>query len=189
MIIPVSGCLSRLLQQSSHAHHHILKNKNIIEFKDNINSKRLRRSTSIDSNRNNVNSNSFLNFEYYQRPFSSSNSSSNSSISNNIDSQQQLPLQPVIPTNCCGNGCAHCVWDSYFDELEQYNLKMKEINPNLPDEPLLTSDENEDPMQFFMKMERFFALQKKKQEQQQKLKQEKQDEQLKIDIGTSIASS
>ncbi|KAF8097886.1 hypothetical protein N665_0279s0016 [Sinapis alba] len=34
-----------------------------------------------------------------------------------------LPLPPEKPEpgDCCGSGCVRCVWDVYYDELEEYN--------------------------------------------------------------------
>ncbi|KAF2078520.1 hypothetical protein CYY_000145 [Polysphondylium violaceum] len=81
------------------------------------------------------------------------------------------PHQPLPPTNCCGSGCANCVWDVYFEEMDEYNKKLKISDPNAPLEPLLTTGD-EDPMQFFMKMERYNALQRKKAE----LKQQQEEE-------------
>lgn len=28
-----------------------------------------------------------------------------------------LPPAPTPPQNCCGNGCAECVWKGYYTEL------------------------------------------------------------------------
>ncbi|KYQ94490.1 hypothetical protein DLAC_11603 [Tieghemostelium lacteum] len=74
-------------------------------------------------------------------------------LSDITKNSQVLPKQPEPPTNCCQNSCKECVFDVYFRELEEYNKKCKELNPNGFSEVVpLTTDENEDPMQFFMKM-------------------------------------
>ncbi|XP_062102508.1 uncharacterized protein LOC133812720 [Humulus lupulus] len=35
-----------------------------------------------------------------------------------------LPEKP-LPGDCCGSGCVRCVWDIYYDELEDYNKLYK----------------------------------------------------------------
>eukprot|EP01132_Coremiostelium_polycephalum_P001328 gene1328-1674_t len=83
---------------------------------------------------------------------------------NNNNNNNEILQQPEVPTNCCGGGCVNCVYDIYFKQLEEYNEKMKLNDPDATDEPLMTTDVNEDPLQFFMKMERYHALQKRKAE-------------------------
>uniref|UniRef100_A0A1J3FGG6 UPF0651 protein P31B10.02, mitochondrial n=1 Tax=Noccaea caerulescens TaxID=107243 RepID=A0A1J3FGG6_NOCCA len=34
------------------------------------------------------------------------------------------PPEKPEPGDCCGNGCVRCVWDVYYDELEEYNSKL-----------------------------------------------------------------
>lgn len=36
------------------------------------------------------------------------------------------PEKPY-PEDCCGGGCAPCVWDTYYDELEAYEVKREEL--------------------------------------------------------------
>lgn len=40
-----------------------------------------------------------------------------------------LPLPPPPekpePGDCCGSGCVRCVWDVYYEELEEYNKLSK----------------------------------------------------------------
>uniref|UniRef100_A0A7N0UFV5 Oxidoreductase-like domain-containing protein n=1 Tax=Kalanchoe fedtschenkoi TaxID=63787 RepID=A0A7N0UFV5_KALFE len=31
------------------------------------------------------------------------------------------PPEKPLPDDCCGSGCVRCVWDVYYDELEEYN--------------------------------------------------------------------
>ncbi|XP_042501263.1 uncharacterized protein LOC122079084 [Macadamia integrifolia] len=31
------------------------------------------------------------------------------------------PPEKPEPGDCCGSGCVRCVWDIYYDELEDYN--------------------------------------------------------------------
>ncbi|KAL9661189.1 hypothetical protein QQ045_026011 [Rhodiola kirilowii] len=31
------------------------------------------------------------------------------------------PPEKPLPDDCCGSGCVRCVWDMYYDELEEYN--------------------------------------------------------------------
>jgi hypothetical protein len=39
------------------------------------------------------------------------------------ESKQKLPPPPEkpLPGDCCGSGCVRCVWDVYYEELEDYN--------------------------------------------------------------------
>lgn len=34
------------------------------------------------------------------------------------DSEKPIPPKPW---ECCGGGCCPCVWDTYYDELDQWN--------------------------------------------------------------------
>uniref|UniRef100_A0A7S3DL86 Oxidoreductase-like domain-containing protein n=1 Tax=Palpitomonas bilix TaxID=652834 RepID=A0A7S3DL86_9EUKA len=36
------------------------------------------------------------------------------------------PPEEPFPDDCCGSGCTRCVWDVYYDELEQYEAKLEE---------------------------------------------------------------
>lgn len=31
------------------------------------------------------------------------------------------PPEKPLPGDCCGSGCVRCVWDVYYEELEDYN--------------------------------------------------------------------
>ncbi|KAF4347250.1 hypothetical protein G4B88_015760, partial [Cannabis sativa] len=35
------------------------------------------------------------------------------------------PPEKPLPGDCCGSGCVRCVWDIYYDELEDYNKLYK----------------------------------------------------------------
>lgn len=35
------------------------------------------------------------------------------------------PPEKPLPGDCCGSGCVRCVWDVYYDELEEYNKLYK----------------------------------------------------------------
>ncbi|KAJ0869044.1 putative Oxidoreductase-like domain-containing protein [Helianthus annuus] len=35
------------------------------------------------------------------------------------------PPEKPLPGDCCGSGCVRCVWDVYYDELEEYNKICK----------------------------------------------------------------
>ena len=41
--------------------------------------------------------------------------------------KSELPPPPEKPEpgDCCGSGCVRCVWDVYYDELEEYNKLYK----------------------------------------------------------------
>jgi hypothetical protein len=34
------------------------------------------------------------------------------------------PPEKPEPGDCCGSGCVRCVWDVYYDELEDYNKQL-----------------------------------------------------------------
>ncbi|XP_024978148.1 uncharacterized protein LOC112515510 [Cynara cardunculus var. scolymus] len=35
------------------------------------------------------------------------------------------PPEKPLPGDCCGSGCVRCVWDIYYEELEEYNKLCK----------------------------------------------------------------
>ncbi|GFQ03944.1 hypothetical protein PHJA_002538200 [Phtheirospermum japonicum] len=35
------------------------------------------------------------------------------------------PPEKPLPGDCCGSGCIRCVWDVYYEELEEYNRLYK----------------------------------------------------------------
>ncbi|KAI4314807.1 hypothetical protein L6164_027678 [Bauhinia variegata] len=40
------------------------------------------------------------------------------------------PPEKPLPGDCCGSGCIRCVWDVYYEELEEYNKLYKgDSNP------------------------------------------------------------
>ncbi|KAI9004842.1 oxidoreductase-like protein [Phycomyces nitens] len=39
----------------------------------------------------------------------------------------ELPKKPESPDNCCMSGCAHCVWDMYQEDIEDYQAKRSAI--------------------------------------------------------------
>ncbi|MED6107830.1 hypothetical protein PIB30_017912 [Stylosanthes scabra] len=47
------------------------------------------------------------------------------------NSPKEIPPPPEKPEpgDCCGSGCVRCVWDTYYEELEEYNRLYKQ-NPN-----------------------------------------------------------
>ncbi|KAL1332964.1 hypothetical protein HN51_061731 [Arachis hypogaea] len=47
------------------------------------------------------------------------------------NSPKDIPPPPEKPEpgDCCGSGCVPCVWDTYYDELEEYNRLYKQ-DPN-----------------------------------------------------------
>ncbi|ORC92362.1 putative oxidoreductase [Trypanosoma theileri] len=42
------------------------------------------------------------------------------------ESRLKRPREPA-PSECCGSGCARCVWDVYFDDLEKYEHRLREL--------------------------------------------------------------
>ncbi|KAI9483575.1 MAG: oxidoreductase-like protein [Benjaminiella poitrasii] len=62
-----------------------------------------------------------------------------------------LPEKPVPPDNCCMSGCAHCVWDLYQEDMDEYVQRKKELKSMFTEagEPLpreLESTKNIDVM-------------------------------------------
>ncbi|KAF5186309.1 hypothetical protein FRX31_024107 [Thalictrum thalictroides] len=47
---------------------------------------------------------------------------------------EKLPLPPPpekpLPGDCCGSGCVRCVWDLYYEELEDYNNTLLQHKNN-----------------------------------------------------------
>ncbi|GAU31205.1 hypothetical protein TSUD_210630 [Trifolium subterraneum] len=45
--------------------------------------------------------------------------------------KKEIPPPPEKPESgdCCGSGCVRCVWDIYYDELEEYNKLYKQEDP------------------------------------------------------------
>nr|ABK22400.1 unknown [Picea sitchensis] len=43
------------------------------------------------------------------------------------------PPEKPLPGDCCGSGCEICVWDTYFDQLQEYKKEkdsiLKSISP------------------------------------------------------------
>ena len=37
-----------------------------------------------------------------------------------------IPPRPGEPENCCMSGCAHCVWDDYRDDVEEWAHRLRE---------------------------------------------------------------
>lgn len=36
-----------------------------------------------------------------------------------------IPPRPVEPDNCCMSGCAHCVWDDFRDDMEEWASRVE----------------------------------------------------------------
>lgn len=41
------------------------------------------------------------------------------------------PPEKPLPGDCCGSGCVRCVWDIYYEELEEYNKLCKSKSDSL----------------------------------------------------------
>ncbi|XP_020202852.1 uncharacterized protein LOC109788519 [Cajanus cajan] len=50
----------------------------------------------------------------------------------NQNPPKQIPPPPEKPEpgDCCGSGCVRCVWDVYYEELEEYDKLYKQDDPN-----------------------------------------------------------
>ncbi|KAK9948512.1 hypothetical protein M0R45_004084 [Rubus argutus] len=46
------------------------------------------------------------------------------------------PPEKPEPGDCCGSGCVRCVWDVYYDELDEYN-KLYKVIPTLSNRKLI----------------------------------------------------
>ncbi|XP_027346668.1 uncharacterized protein LOC113858298 [Abrus precatorius] len=48
------------------------------------------------------------------------------------NSPKEIPPPPEKPDpgDCCGSGCVRCVWDVYYEELEEYNKLYNHDGPN-----------------------------------------------------------
>ncbi|WP_415900995.1 oxidoreductase-like domain-containing protein [Neptuniibacter sp. QD48_11] len=44
-------------------------------------------------------------------------------------SSKEKPIPPG-DFECCESGCSQCVWDIYFDELDQWKAEQKPKKPN-----------------------------------------------------------
>ncbi|KAF8377887.1 hypothetical protein HHK36_031275 [Tetracentron sinense] len=42
------------------------------------------------------------------------------------------PPEKPLPGDCCGSGCVRCVWDIYYDDLEDYNNRCKSKSETKP---------------------------------------------------------
>ncbi|KAK4368099.1 hypothetical protein RND71_011891 [Anisodus tanguticus] len=51
---------------------------------------------------------------------------------NQEKSKVTIPPPPEKPLSgdCCGSGCVRCVWDIYYEELQEYNQFYKS-NPDV----------------------------------------------------------
>ncbi|KAF3325003.1 Oxidoreductase-like protein [Carex littledalei] len=45
------------------------------------------------------------------------------------------PPEKPLPGDCCGSGCVRCVWDIYYDELEEYNKSLASLNSDPDSKP------------------------------------------------------
>lgn len=44
---------------------------------------------------------------------------------------QPTPPEKPLPGDCCGSGCVRCVWDLYYEELEEYNSLLSNIDTSV----------------------------------------------------------
>ncbi|CAJ1942469.1 unnamed protein product [Sphenostylis stenocarpa] len=49
---------------------------------------------------------------------------------NNLPKEIPPPPEKPEPGDCCGSGCVRCVWDIYYEELEQHSNLYKQNDPN-----------------------------------------------------------
>lgn len=53
------------------------------------------------------------------------------------------PREP-LPGDCCGNGCARCVWDVYYDKLAEYEASKGDNDEDSEDESYSESESSDD---------------------------------------------
>ncbi|KAF3962004.1 hypothetical protein CMV_013441 [Castanea mollissima] len=51
----------------------------------------------------------------------------NKQLEEEEEESKKLPPPPEkpLPGDCCGSGCVRCVWDVYYEELEEYDKLYK----------------------------------------------------------------
>lgn len=51
----------------------------------------------------------------------------NKKLEEEEEESKKLPPPPEkpLPGDCCGSGCVRCVWDVYYEELEEYDKLYK----------------------------------------------------------------
>lgn len=42
------------------------------------------------------------------------------------EEEKEPPPEKPLPGDCCGSGCVRCVWDIYYEDLEDYNNRQRE---------------------------------------------------------------
>lgn len=51
-------------------------------------------------------------------------------VKDNVENEEEnrtVLVEPEMPIDlCCGGNCVHCVWDSYFEEMELYNAQQQQ---------------------------------------------------------------
>ncbi|KAM9982554.1 hypothetical protein ACTFIZ_007095 [Dictyostelium cf. discoideum] len=138
----------------------------------------------INNNNNNNNNNNEAEYQFITVPtkFKEYNSNDDEPSIKEEEKEEEKEVtdikdlkKPIAPTNlCCGSGCgSSCVWEVYFNEMDEYNKKLKKIDPNAKELPPDTSDDNEDPMQYFLKMERYNSMLQNKREEEREKEREK----------------
>jgi len=50
------------------------------------------------------------------------------------ESRRQQSSRPTPPTNCCGDGCARCVWDVYYEDLAAFESESTASGGHQPTE-------------------------------------------------------
>jgi hypothetical protein len=59
--------------------------------------------------------------------------SSSCALCGSVEGWPQPPPEPD-PNECCGRGCAECVWTVYVERLQQYNAEMAALGGHAPPE-------------------------------------------------------
>ncbi|CAH8350085.1 unnamed protein product [Eruca vesicaria subsp. sativa] len=65
-------------------------------------------------------------------PITMATKSEKTSTEEKKDKEEEVSLPPPPekpePGDCCGSGCVRCVWDVYYEELEDYNRLSTSIH-------------------------------------------------------------
>lgn len=58
---------------------------------------------------------------------SDTTTSNYNNVNNVKEKEVEIPPPPEkpLPGDCCGSGCVRCVWDIYYEELDEYNNLVK----------------------------------------------------------------
>ncbi|KAJ3692756.1 hypothetical protein LUZ60_011851 [Juncus effusus] len=90
-----------------------------------------------------------INYRLSFFPSMASNNKEGNEEIQKLDPEKEKIIQPALEPpekplagDCCGSGCVRCVWDVYYEELEDYNKKLALLSPSDSDRSAKTSSRN-----------------------------------------------